>query len=769
MGTKHRKITLGLASKLFLAMLFLNLVTSIAFTIYTYESEQRSILRGVDDKLLASAEGIRVVGSGYHDRWGREKAITPAAYNAFIDTLSDFAAKAKVEYFYTIVKQGDRILFTSSSYTPDEKASGDLTQFLDPYDDASDGLKAAFADRQTHFDQYSDQWGTFRSIFLPARSSAGVDYVIGVDVSMAGIDEILRATLLKCLLIASAVFSAGLIALWIMTRRMIANPLLRVIGVFERIGRGDYGNRIDRDRADEIGALFRALAAMQENLSERSTAEKRTSEAMRRVTSALDQASTSMMVADAAGTIIYLNSACTRLMTEGAADLRQVIPTFDAANLIGRNFSEFHRNPTRQRDLLADLDKTHTTEVHMGERTFNMTINPVRDERGERLGTVLEWLDRTAEVAAERELDGLLKGATQGDFSQRLSLDGKEGFFRELAAGMNELTALVARVLDDLAGALKALARGDLSHRIEASYEGRFAELKEDTNETADHLRQLVGQIQEASRTIQSAAQEMACGNADLSARTEEQASNLEQASSALEEFNASVRQNAENARSASDLAQRADSQAGTGGQLVRQVVANMEAIQTSSHSMADIIAVIDGIAFQTNILALNAAVEAARAGEQGRGFAVVAGEVRALAQRSAQAAQEIKRLIGDSLAKVDDGARLVEAAGSTMDSIVSSFRQVVELVGEIAAASHEQDAGIRQVSQAVTRLDEMTQRNAALVEEASAGAESLADQAVELSRAVASFQISGGGEDRREKGKAAPPVPARRTQRHAG
>ncbi|WP_207281026.1 methyl-accepting chemotaxis protein [Thiocystis violacea] len=734
-------MTLGLSSKLFIVMMTLNLLASAAFTLYAYTGEKRAILSGIDDRLQASAEAVRLIGDAFHDRLANAETIAPADYSAFIDRLSVFASKAKVEYLYTIIRKEDRILFTSSSYTEEEKVNEDFTNFLDPYEDASDGLKATFDDGQARYDEYSDQWGTFRSIFVPARSAAGVDYVIGVDISLAGIDAILRASLFNCLLIALLVFGLGLLLLWVMTRRLITRPLRQVVGIFEKIGAGDYENQFDTSRGDEIGMLLRDLSVMQDALAERTAAERQVADAMRRVTSALDKTSTSLMVTDHADRVIYLNQSFIGMMREAETDLRRDWPDFRADALIGSGVAEFLAHSADAPDLTG-LDDVQTSLMTWGGRTFRLIASPVMDEQGGRLGKVMEWLDRTAEVAAEAELDGLLKAVAGGDFSRRLGLDDKEGFFRDLAAGMNDLTGIVASVLEELATVLNALARGDLGQRVESHYEGRFADLKQDTNATVEHLTHLVGRIQEATDRIHAAVREMAVGNADLSARTEEQAHSLTETASAIADFNAAIEHNARNARRAGDLTHRAHEQAAAGGRLVGQVVATMDGIQASSRSMADIIGVIDSIAFQTNILALNAAVEAARAGEQGRGFAVVASEVRGLAQRSAQAAKEIRDLIGDSVARVGDGVRLVEEVGSAMDAILSSFEQVVGLVTEIATVGGEQDAGIRQVGQSIVQLDEMTQRNAALVEEAAAGAESLETQARDLSQAVAMFRI---------------------------
>jgi methyl-accepting chemotaxis protein len=271
---------------------------------------------------------------------------------------------------------------------------------------------------------------------------------------------------------------------------------------------------------------------------------------------------------------------------------------------------------------------------------------------------------------------------------------------------------------------------------------GTFGQLKDDTNATVLRLKEIVSSIKDATDAINTAAKEIASGNQDLSSRTEEQASSLEETASSMEQLTSTVKQNADNARQANELAGNAQQVAVKGGEVVGQVVDTMSAIHQSSSKIADIIGVIDGIAFQTNILALNAAVEAARAGEQGRGFAVVATEVRNLAQRSAAAAKEIKGLISDSVEKVEAGNRLVDQAGRTMEDVVTSIKRVAKIMGDISDASREQSSGIEQVSLAINQMDEVTQQNAALVEQAAAAAESLEEQAHNLSSAVSIFKL---------------------------
>jgi len=301
----------------------------------------------------------------------------------------------------------------------------------------------------------------------------------------------------------------------------------------------------------------------------------------------------------------------------------------------------------------------------------------------------------------------------------------------------------ITQPLQEAINIANAIASGDLTKRIEATSTNETGRLLQALKTMNENLVDLVGKVRMGTDQITTASGEIASGNSNLSQRTEEQASSLEETASSMEELTSTVKQNADNARQANQLAVGASEVAIKGGSVVGQVVQTMSSINESSKKIVDIISVIDGIAFQTNILALNAAVEAARAGEQGRGFAVVATEVRTLAQRSAAAAKEIKELISDSVAKVEDGTRLVDEAGATMDEIVTAVKRVTDIMSEISAASQEQSSGIEQVNQAVSQMDEVTQQNAALVEEASAAAESMQEQAHALTQAINTFKLS--------------------------
>jgi methyl-accepting chemotaxis protein len=514
--------------------------------------------------------------------------------------------------------------------------------------------------------------------------------------------------------------------------------------IAHNIALGKLDNAIEVKHDDNI-SMMHAMKHMQQQLLDRITLDRQAADQNLSIRIGLDNVSTGVMIADSERKVIYVNKAVVAILCAAESDLQKVLPNFSASQLLGSNIDSFHKNPMHQAALLANLNHTHTAKLDIGGRSMVVRASPVINEQGQRLGTVAEWLDRTREVAGEKEVANIVEAAVLGDFSRRIEMRGKEGFFKQLGSSINQLMQTSETGLNEVVRVLNALSRGDLTEKITNEYSGTFGLLKDDSNNTVENLKEIIGQIRDATDTINTAAKEIAAGNSDLSHRTELQAGSLEKTAASMEQLTSTVKQNAENAKQANQLAIGASDVAGKGGAVVSKVVSTMSSINESSRKIVDIISVIDGIAFQTNILALNAAVEAARAGEQGKGFAVVAGEVRNLAQRSAAAAKEIKGLIGNSVEKVDDGSKLVSQAGKTMQEIVAAIKQVTDIMSEITAASIEQSQGIEEVNTAITQMDEVTQQNSALVEEAAAAAESLEDQAYNLSVSVATFKVEQG------------------------
>ena len=486
---------------------------------------------------------------------------------------------------------------------------------------------------------------------------------------------------------------------WLITRSLSA-PLARAVAVFGSISGGKYDNEIERGGTDEAGQVLQALDDMQGKLRTQIETERAFAAENSRIRQALDKVSTSVVLADANYQIIYVNDTAQAMFARTQHEIRKSLSNFDVARLKGASLDAMSLDPSNTRRALDALQGSDAQERTLGNCTFRTVTNPVRNDRGERIGTVVEWTERTQEVSVEKEMQNMLSAVVGGDLTSRIDLAGKTAFFEAMSRGVNQL---------------------------------------------ADNMAEVVSKVKTVAAEVHRGADEISSGNANLSQRTEEQSSSLEETASSMEEMTTTVKQNADNAGQANQLAMAARDQAEKGGSVVSQAVKAMADINDASKKIADIIGVIDDIAFQTNLLALNAAVEAARAGEQGRGFAVVASEVRSLAGRSATAAKEIKELIQDSVRKVEDGSVLVTQSGQTLEKIVASVKKVSDIVAEIAAASREQSSGIEQVNRAVMQMDELTQQNAALVEEATAASQAMAEQVRGLNEMLARYQIRAG------------------------
>ena len=545
--------------------------------------------------------------------------------------------------------------------------------------------------------------------------------------------------LLVTLLLAG--IAVGMLVAWLMARGL-TRAMRDAVGVASDVANGKLDSHIDARRADEIGDLLRAMQRMQRDLRERIERDQAVAAENLRVRTALDSSGTSVMITDPDRTIVYANGAATELLRHHEERIRAVMPEFRIEHLVGTRVDVYQEHPEQFARELEQSDGVHVCEVSVGDAHFGQSVSRVADADGAVLGYVVELRDRTQQVQVEVELAHVVGAAAAGDLSRRIALEGKQGFYLQLADQLNGLLEANASSLEQVSRVLTALADGDLTVRMDGRFEGVFAAMRDDANRTVERLADIVGRIRSGSDAINASASEITAGNDDLSRRTEQQAASLEETASSMEELTSTVRQNADNARQANQLAIGAVDVASQGGEVVGKVVQTMSAISDSSNRIADIIGVIDGIAFQTNILALNAAVEAARAGEQGRGFAVVAAEVRSLAQRSAGAAKEIKQLITDSADKVRHGNELVDQAGRTMGEIVTSIKRVTDIIADISAASQEQSTGIEQVNQAVMQMDEGTQQNAALVEQATAAARSMEQQAAHLAQTVAVFRV---------------------------
>ncbi|MBN6151062.1 MCP four helix bundle domain-containing protein [Xanthomonas sp. AmX2] len=555
-----------------------------------------------------------------------------------------------------------------------------------------------------------------------------------------------RATLI--LVVCVLLGATGAVGLAWLFGRMLRNHVGSAVKVANEVAGGKLDGHIDASAKDEIGELMQALKRMQQDLRERTERDAAVAAENLRIRTALDNSSTGMFIADLDYTIVYANPSMQGIVDKYAEQIHRVAPAFDSSMpLVGSSLAVLEYGNQIDARTVAAIEKQGVAEREMayGHARIAQIVSSIRDAHGSHVGFVCESRDRTVEAQVEEEVAKIVQAAAAGDLSGRIATEGKQGFFLQLAQQLNSLLLANGDSIEQVSQLLNALSHGDLTARMHGDFHGVFARMRDDANATAEQLAGIVGRIQGAASAINAAAGEIASGNDDLSRRTEQQAANLEETAASMEELTSTVKQNAEHARQANQLAVGAATVASQGGEVVSRVVTTMSGIEASSKKIADIISVIDGIAFQTNILALNAAVEAARAGEQGRGFAVVASEVRTLAQRSASAAKEIKGLIDASVNQVSDGSALVRQAGQTMGEIVASVQRVTDIMSEIAAASQEQSAGIEQVNQTVTQMDETTQQNAALVEEATAAARSMEEQAGQLAEAVSIFRLEQG------------------------
>jgi len=622
--------------------------------------------------------------------------------------------------------------------TPD----GDKLRALDQAQGAISGYLAAFKDvlvAEKELAQLRDQVMAAKGADLAGRAR---DIVAAADVDQ---DQIQRRAQSngELALVVTLVLGLVSLVLGLVAARVITVSLVRPVSAIKQsmldLGDGRLEVTVPyTEGRDELADMARAVESF------RATAVQAV-----RAEIGLSKVSANIMMSDKDGIITYTNQSIVDMFTVAEADIRQALPHFEARTLVGKNIDLFHRQPSHQRGLMAAMKTTHRGSAKVGRRTFQVIANPVKGSHGEDLGTVIEWKDLTDELVIEAEIKEMVDKAVQGDFHQRIALEGKSGFFLLVSERINQLSGNISDVTEELASMLEALAKGDLSRRIDKTYGGVFQRLKDDFNTTVEQLSAIVGRIDDAAEAIGTAAREVAAGSINLSERTEQQASSLEETAASMEQLAATVRSNAENAQQVNRAAGEARGTAEKGGRVAGDAVEAIHRIEASSRKISDIIGVIDEIAFQTNLLALNAAVEAARAGDAGRGFAVVAQEVRQLAQRSAQASREIKALISDSADQVRSGVELVRTAGEALTEIVSGVGRVADLVGEIARATAEQANGVEEINNTVAQMDEMTQKNAALVEESAAAARALEEQAGDLGQLIGFFSLAASGQRR--------------------
>ena len=524
--------------------------------------------------------------------------------------------------------------------------------------------------------------------------------------------------------------------------RRICTAMKRAVSTLQQIAEGRFDDWVEIRGHDEFSWLTENLKTVQIRAGYSQYETNLANVEINRITQALDNVQACVMITDPFCNVIYQNDSFKRFLQSNQAHIRTVISEFSVDSLTGKDSRLFSAIPGAGTLFEKQLEKAVDVELQVGEFYFRVHSTPIVDSHGVTHGAVMEWSDCYQERVTEINVKRVLSAVLNGDLSQRIDASDTTGFVNTLCQSFNELIELCNVVIGETQVSMNAMAQGDLTRKIDGNFQGTFGQLKADVNASIDKLTEIMEKINSSSQVVAAGAKEIAGGNHDLSLRTERQASNLEETASSMTELTSTVRANASNANDASSLATQANAHAEDGGKVVADAIQAMEAITESISRISSIIGVIDEIAFQTNLLALNASVEAARAGEQGRGFAVVASEVRNLAGRSAVAAREIKELIDDSVGKVEDGASLVNRSGDTLSAIRKSIREVSELIGGIAVASGEQSSGLEIINSSVNQMDEMTQQNAALVEEAAAASERIGNEAAQLNQLVTFFKL---------------------------
>lgn len=493
---------------------------------------------------------------------------------------------------------------------------------------------------------------------------------------------------------------------------------------------------------NELGKIMQSIKMLGVKMRFEAAEDRREATEMRRIKLALDEVRLPVTLSNSQNEFIYMNNAAYKMWQGISSEIAKRFPDFSVDGMYGGSLAQYFETEQDRTDFSTPQEGGRQMLINLAGRKFHLTVFWVYDDRGIYVGRATQWKDVTAELAMQVQISQIVSAASEGNFKNRVEVLENEGFFKQLADGLNVLLSTCEQSYADMADIFDALSHGDLTHKIITQYEGEFETIKNNANHTVEKLTEIVEKIKNITSSLNNSSREIAQSSNNLSNRTTQQAHAIEETAASMHELTSTVEANTENANNANDFVIGASNVATKGVNVIHQVVSTMEEIHESSRKIVDIISVIDGISFQTNILALNAAVEAARAGEQGRGFAVVASEVRSLAQRAASAAGEIKNLINDSVGKIEDGSKLVVNAGHTMEDIVGSIRTVTEMIGQINVASNEQNAGISLASQSILEMEEMTQQNAILVEQSASVSENLRNQAEDLALAVNYFKI---------------------------
>lgn len=524
----------------------------------------------------------------------------------------------------------------------------------------------------------------------------------------------------------------------IVTGRQITRPIKALTSSIGDLARGNtYVTIPEVRRADEIGDMARSMGVIRETGAKAMRAQK-----------TLENTEACLMMVDSDGRVSHVNAAFCAMADGVRAAVGTELPGFSANAFEGQSFDSFHNEPSLQLGRLGQVRASTGALIAAGGQSFDLKLNPVFDDHGIAIGTVVSWRDQTLQMRLEAEVEALIDRAASGNLEGRLATAEVDGFMLTLCQGMNRLMDTVENGVKAASGVMSALASGDLTKEMNGTYNGIFEELKNDSNRMRVQLSSIATNIIAATDTLSAAVKEIGSGTSDLTSRTQAQSTSVEETSMAMADVTEMVGHNTQSAMQANQIATTTRSAADSGHQVVGQAVEAMEGIQAAAAKVTDIVTMIDEIAFQTNLLALNAAVEAARAGEAGKGFAVVASEVRALAQRSAQASGEIKHLIEGTVSEIGNGVSLVQQVGGGLQEIVQSVNSLADLVSEITRGSQEQSTQLTHVGQAVSEMGTMAGQNAALAKQTMASVRSQGQQVGELERLVGFFKIENAGKN---------------------
>ena len=626
-------------------------------------------------------------------------------YTSYRTPVLDDATKEAVEAAYKAIADGSLIIKGGNVYTPTQAKINKLRVCK----------KLAFPIKIA--------LGSF--IFSLIAICAG-DWLLNWNLPNSGMISIAGVT---------AIGSA------ILTKTLL-KPFDNMREVMRQISQQNYNTAIDFVETPEIRELQDQLKMLQILTGVSVDETRRKAEANRRVKVALDNVSANVMVADENRNIIYMNDAVEKMLRQNESAIQQGVPRFKLDTLIGSSMDLFHKNPDHQARILAQLTDSIEANLTLGGRHFNLVANPVIDENNKRLGSVVEWSDETEIRKVQDNLNNLIEGVQQGSLDSRIDNTGMSGFYKTLSDNINQMMGAIQSPIDDANSALDQLNNGVLTYRMNKNLQGSFAELANNFNNSLQRQHEVISSIREKAIGVVDRGKIVASSASDMSQRAEENAASLEETAASVEQITATVHANAESAKLAANLVEQVHGVANDGADVSTDAANAMGKISEASSQIAEIVGLIDSIAFQTNLLALNAAVEAARAGEHGRGFAVVASEVRALAQRSADASKDIRQLIEDSNQRVQSGEELVRNSADSLSDIKNVVKKLSDLIQDINSASQEQSNGIEQINTAVGQLDQVNQQNSAVNEELATLSKSLEDDAVEMNRETGFFRL---------------------------